>query len=230
MPYVSKHIATVTSKWASVHQMLRDREQQLELSTGAYQSFMEHAQDLLAWLRGRLDMGALSGSPPADLDVVEGYQREVEVNVCLLFVSCFLCLLFFFVSFLFASSCFLFLSCFLFDVLFCQVTKDELATRIASLKAMEHMASRLKGQVTPAIAEKLDKLLEETRGKWAELDKGTAIRKEGVCGGEAAAFKIVITLLVCLFVCLFLLTRQNCVLWLSVFASLSRRAPRQRHG
>ena len=60
--------------------MLQEREQQLEISMGSYQSFMEHAQDLLSWLQGKLDMGALFGLPPADLDVVEGFQRDVEVR------------------------------------------------------------------------------------------------------------------------------------------------------
>jgi hypothetical protein len=60
-----------------------------------------------------------------------------------------------------------------------QVTEEELDTRIASLRALEHMASGLRGQVTPPIAEKLSRLEEEARGKWEELRKGTEIRKEG---------------------------------------------------
>lgn len=44
------------------------------------------------------------------------------------------------------------------------------------------MASGLRGQVTPPIAERLDKLVEEAREKWAELKQGTETRKEGGCG------------------------------------------------
>ena len=67
-------------EWSAVQQLLLDREQQLEISTGDYQAFTEHAQNLLAWLREKLEMGALSGAPPADLDIVEGYQKDVEVR------------------------------------------------------------------------------------------------------------------------------------------------------
>ena len=41
---------------------------------------MEHAQKLLSWLQGKLEMGALFGAPPADLEVVEGYQNDVQVS------------------------------------------------------------------------------------------------------------------------------------------------------
>jgi hypothetical protein len=80
LPYVRKQTDSMNRKWNNIQRLLLDREQQLELSSGSYRTFIEHAQDLLAWLDGKLGMGALSGAPPADLDVVEGYQRDVEVN------------------------------------------------------------------------------------------------------------------------------------------------------
>ena len=50
---------------------------------------------------------------------------------------------------------------------------------MASLKTLEHMAAGLRGQVTPPVAEKLDRLVEEARETWAEVEKGTVTRKEG---------------------------------------------------
>ncbi len=65
-----------------------------------------------------------------------------------------------------------------------QVTADELGTKHASLNALEHMAASLKGHVTPAIVERLDRTLEEARAKWAEVEKGTETRKEGMYGPD----------------------------------------------
>ncbi len=82
LPYVRKQTHALKEKWASVQRLLQEREQQLETSTGSYQAFTEHAHSLLSWLRGKLEMGSLFGTPPADLEVVEGYQEEVEVRGC----------------------------------------------------------------------------------------------------------------------------------------------------
>ena len=80
LPYVRKQIQSLHAKWASVQRLLENREQQLETSMGSYQAFTEHAQSLMAWLHGKLDMRSLFGAPPAGLAVVEGYQQEVEVR------------------------------------------------------------------------------------------------------------------------------------------------------
>ena len=80
LPYIKGRVQGALDKWRVIQQLLIDREQQLELSTGSYQAFSEHAENLLNWLRGKLEMSALSGHPPADLEIIEGYQRDIQVG------------------------------------------------------------------------------------------------------------------------------------------------------
>lgn len=70
----------MTRVWSTVQRLLADRDLELELCTGSYQAFLEQAEVLMVWLRGKLGGEVLSGLPPADLEVVEGYQREIEVR------------------------------------------------------------------------------------------------------------------------------------------------------
>lgn len=77
---MKKQTLFVVERWGVIHRLLQEREQQLELSTGSYQAFAEHAQTLLGWLQEKLAMDALLGAPPADLEMVEGYQREILVR------------------------------------------------------------------------------------------------------------------------------------------------------
>ena len=80
LPYVKRRLQSVLDKWSSVDRLLIEREQKLEMSTGSFQAFYTHAEGLLNWLRRKLEMGALSGHPPADLEIVEGYQKEIKVR------------------------------------------------------------------------------------------------------------------------------------------------------
>ena len=60
------------------------------------------------------------------------------------------------------------------------MTRDELGTKAATLKAAEHMADTLRKQVTPTNADSLNKMMEEMHKMWEELERGTETRDEGI--------------------------------------------------
>lgn len=80
LPYVKACTKVAMEKWGVIQHLLEGREAELEMSSSSYQLFSVQAQKLLSWLLEKLAMNALAAPPPADLDIVEGYHRDVQVR------------------------------------------------------------------------------------------------------------------------------------------------------
>ena len=80
LPYVKTGVKVAMDKWGVVQRLLEARENDLEMSSNSYQVFRQKAEKLFNWLREKLDMRALAATPPADLEIVEGYHRDVKVR------------------------------------------------------------------------------------------------------------------------------------------------------
>ena len=66
-------------KWSNVKQLLRERENQLELSLGTTVVFLQTVAELLAWLKEKLQLEAISATPPANVESLRGFVEIVEV-------------------------------------------------------------------------------------------------------------------------------------------------------
>ena len=85
VPYVKTCFRVAVEKWDTIQRLLEAREAELEMNSNSYQLFNLQAEKLLNWLNEKLDMSALSAPPPADLEVVEGYHKDVQVSFFLVF-------------------------------------------------------------------------------------------------------------------------------------------------
>ena len=66
-------------KWSNVKQLLRERENQLELSLGTTVVFLQTVAELLAWLEEKSQLEAISATPPANVESLKGFVEIVEV-------------------------------------------------------------------------------------------------------------------------------------------------------
>ena len=66
-------------KWSNVKQLLRERENQLELSLGTTVVFLQTVAELLAWLEEKLQLEAISATPLASVESLRGFVEIVEV-------------------------------------------------------------------------------------------------------------------------------------------------------
>ena len=66
-------------KWSNVKQLLRERENQLELSLGTTVVFLQTVAELLTWLEEKLQLEAISATPPASVELLRGFVEIVEV-------------------------------------------------------------------------------------------------------------------------------------------------------
>ena len=96
---------------------------------------------------------------------------------------------------------------------------------MASLKSLEFMATSLKGHVTPAIVDLLDKTLQEAREKWEELETGTETRKEGMYASWGLAYQIG-----CLTTMASCPSPQPSLHWWTVYVTTTPPAPRWGRG
>lgn len=80
LPFMKTCVNVAMEKWAVIQRLLEARETDLEMSSNSYQLFSRKAEKLFKWLSGKLEMSALADPPPADLGVVEGYHRDVQVS------------------------------------------------------------------------------------------------------------------------------------------------------
>ena len=80
LPYVRSRMKGMDDKWSSVKQLLRERESQLEMCMGNMVVFLDNATELLNWLNERLQLEALSATPPADLEQLRGFLEKIEVH------------------------------------------------------------------------------------------------------------------------------------------------------
>jgi len=60
-----------------------------------------------------------------------------------------------------------------------QVTRTELELKLATLKALRHMGSELKGHVNAASIAHLEEMLEKMEVAWQSLETNTETRREG---------------------------------------------------
>ena len=80
LPYIRSRMKGADDKWTSVKQLLREREHQLEMCMGNMVVFLDNATELLDWLNERLQLEALSATPPANLEQLRGFLEKIEVH------------------------------------------------------------------------------------------------------------------------------------------------------
>ncbi len=61
----------------------------------------------------------------------------------------------------------------------CQVTRAELEMKLATMKALQHMGSELRGQVNAASIAHLEEMLSKMENIWEEVTTTTETRQEG---------------------------------------------------
>ena len=74
LPYFRNKIRAIATKWADVQRLLRDRENQLEMSLGNMVVFLEGVDGFLDWVREQGALECLCSGPPADLSELQTYQ------------------------------------------------------------------------------------------------------------------------------------------------------------
>ena len=68
------------SRWASVWQLLRERENHLEMSMGNMIVFLEGASELINWIRDKLQLDAVSAMPPANVVKLKNFLERIKVT------------------------------------------------------------------------------------------------------------------------------------------------------
>ena len=63
-----------------------------------------------------------------------------------------------------------------------KATRAELEVKMAALKALIHISTELKGQVSPTNAAHLEHTMEHMQSTWRQLETGTESRQKGRCG------------------------------------------------
>ena len=79
LPFIKNRMKMAEKKWSNVKQLLRERENQLELSLGTTVVFLQTVAELLAWLAEKLQLEAVSATPPANVESLRGFVEVVEV-------------------------------------------------------------------------------------------------------------------------------------------------------
>ena len=83
LPFIKNRMKMAEKKWSNVKQLLRERENQLELSLGTTVVFLQTVAELLAWLAEKLQLEAISATPPASVESLRRFVEIVEVRcVC----------------------------------------------------------------------------------------------------------------------------------------------------
>ena len=73
LPYFRTKLKAIATKWTGVQQLLRDRENQLEMCLGNMIVFLEGAEGLVRWAEQRRASECLSVPPPADLGQLQAH-------------------------------------------------------------------------------------------------------------------------------------------------------------
>ena len=79
LPFIKNRMKMAEKKWSNVKQLLRERENQLELSLGTTVVFLQTVAELLTWLAEKLQLEAISATPPASVESLRGFVEIVEV-------------------------------------------------------------------------------------------------------------------------------------------------------
>ena len=80
MPYVKRRTSSILSKWTKLQRLLKEREQQLEMSSGSMQEYLEYLQNLLDWIDRELKQDSLVATPPAHAQLLKGYLDQLQVS------------------------------------------------------------------------------------------------------------------------------------------------------
>jgi hypothetical protein len=67
-------------RWDKLQRLLKEREQQLEMSSGSMQDYLENLQNLLNWMDGELQRESLTAVPPAHAPWLKGYLEQLQVR------------------------------------------------------------------------------------------------------------------------------------------------------
>ena len=81
LPYFRTKMRVMSVKWGEVQRLLRDRENQLELSLGNMVVFLEGVEQLLTWIRDQTGLACLSSIPPANLAGLNSFQTGVIIII-----------------------------------------------------------------------------------------------------------------------------------------------------
>ena len=79
LPFIKNRMKMAEKKWSNVKQLLRERENQLELSLGTTVVFLQTVAEQLTWLAEKLQLEAISATPPASVESLRGFVEIVEV-------------------------------------------------------------------------------------------------------------------------------------------------------
>ena len=74
LPYFRNKMHAVTANWGGVQRLLRDRENQLEMSLGNMVVFLEGVEEVLTWIQNQTVLECLCSIPPADLTLLKHFQ------------------------------------------------------------------------------------------------------------------------------------------------------------
>lgn len=77
---MKRRSTSILDKWAKLTQLLKKREQQLEMSSGSMQDYLEKMQNLLNWMDGELQRESLAAMPPAHAPLLKGYLEQLQVR------------------------------------------------------------------------------------------------------------------------------------------------------
>ena len=79
LPFIKNRMKMAEKKWSNVKQLLHERENQLELSLGTTVVFLQTVAELLTWSAEKLQLEAVSATPPASVESLRGFVKIVEV-------------------------------------------------------------------------------------------------------------------------------------------------------
>ena len=78
--YVKRRTASTSTQWGKLQRLLKEREQQLEMSSGSMQEYLEGLQNLLDWSEEQLALDSLIATPPAHAQQLKGYLEQLQVR------------------------------------------------------------------------------------------------------------------------------------------------------
>ena len=81
LPYVKRRTSSILDKWSRLERFLREREQQLEMSSGSMQDYLENLKNLLNWIDGELRRESLEATPSAHAPLLKGYLTQIQVSI-----------------------------------------------------------------------------------------------------------------------------------------------------
>ena len=78
LPYFKNKARAMATKWAGVQRLLRDRENQLEMSLGNMVLFLEGVDEFLLWVQNQRGLDCISLPPSADMAELQADQEAIN--------------------------------------------------------------------------------------------------------------------------------------------------------